>query len=490
MTMSSLSERLKHHFLDHFGDSDCTYLSPVLAHALQDPHLVGVNEILASELQLDANFTQQTETLELLSGTRMANHIMPIAVVYSGHQFGVWAGQLGDGRAMTLGEISVADELWDIQLKGAGTTPYSRFGDGRAVLRSSIREYLCSEAMHALKIPTTRALSLFDSSTPVYRETVESAAILCRVARSHIRFGTFEHFYHRGQFDACKDVADYVLARHFSSWQKNDDRYLRLFRHVVTRTANTIAQWQAVGFAHGVMNTDNMSILGDTLDYGPFGFVETYNPDFICNHSDERGRYAFKNQPTIGLWNLNALATAFSALIPSQQLIEALQTYEGEYQSVYRQLMGAKLGLTNMIECDDALIDQLLACLRTHKIDYCLFFRALCDYEVNTENTQIRDLFNTAADFDNWARQYDERLKREQTGNTERRNHMRSVNPKYILRNYMAQQAITTAEQGDYSQVAYLLKLLQRPFDEHPDAQRFADHPPPWASELSVSCSS
>ena len=316
--------------------------------------------------------------LSLMAGDLSEVNLQPISLVYSGHQFGVWAGQLGDGRAMTLGELEVKNtnsgetQLWDIQLKGAGTTPYSRFADGRAVLRSSIREYLCSEAMHGLGIASTRALCLVDSKTPVYREEVESAATLCRVARSHIRFGSFEHFHYRNQPDAAKNLADYVISRHFPDWVGEDDRYGNLITHTVTATAKMIAQWQAVGFSHGVMNTDNMSILGDTIDYGPFGFLDVYDPDFICNHSDTNGRYSFKNQPSVGLWNLNALATSLMSLIPSELLVDALKTYEPTFLRVYRELMSTKLGLENIATLMRPLINNLLALMAENQVDYTL----------------------------------------------------------------------------------------------------------------------
>ena len=269
--------------------------------------MVSINRALARQLGIDPEQLNSPEMLQIMSANTAPAQAQPIALVYSGHQFGVWAGQLGDGRATTLGELEHQGKLWDIQLKGAGTTPYSRFADGRAVLRSSIREYLCSEAMHGLGIATTRALCLVDSKTPVYREDVEPGATVCRVAESHIRFGSFEHFHYRNQPEAVKALADYVIDRHFPDWANSEEKYYLMLENCVLKTAKMIAQWQSVGFNHGVMNTDNMSILGDTIDYGPFGFLDNYDPEHICNHSDTNGRYSFKNQPSIGLWNLNAL---------------------------------------------------------------------------------------------------------------------------------------------------------------------------------------
>ncbi|MDO7634895.1 MAG: YdiU family protein, partial [Porticoccaceae bacterium] len=343
---------------------------------------------------------------------------------------------------MTLGELPVtgADgktELWDIQLKGAGPTPYSRFADGRAVLRSSIREYLCSEAMHGLGIASTRALYLLDSKTRIYREDVESGAIVCRVARSHIRFGSFEHFHYRNQPEGVAALADYVIDRHFPEWAAEHNRYLKLFTQTVENTAKMIAQWQAVGFSHGVMNTDNMSILGDTLDYGPFGFLDSYNPNFICNHSDSHGRYSFKNQPSVGLWNLNALATSLMSLLSSDELIAVLKTYEPHYLTHYRALMAAKLGLLEYRDDDEQLLNSLLELLQKNAVDYSLFFRQLCTFSATDQS--VRDHFIDRDAFDLWAEQYLQRLAQQPLTDQQRCAQMLRTNPKYVLRNYMAQ---------------------------------------------------
>ena len=490
MAKNFFQQQLKHHFFDRFQDSEHSYCSPVVAQKLDSPRWVSCNPLLASELGLDAQALASAETLQLISGGAHSDRIQPISLVYSGHQFGVWAGQLGDGRAMTLGELAVGEsgELWDIQLKGAGTTPYSRFADGRAVLRSSIREYLCSEAMHGLGIATTRALCLIDSQTPVYREQVESAAILCRVARSHIRFGSFEHFHYGKHPDGVKALADYVIERHFPDWINHPQRYLLLLENSVLKTAKMIAQWQAVGFSHGVMNTDNMSVLGDTIDYGPFGFMDAYNPDFICNHSDTRGRYSFKNQPSVGLWNLNALASCFSSLLSGEELVDSLKQYEPEFFSQYHQMMARKIGLEDYQPSDAKLIEQLLSLMAKDGADYSILFRKLCDFCAS--NRSIRDYFVDRDQFDHWAEQYLQRLSKQSISDPQRQQNMRAVNPKYVLRNYMAQAAIETAQDGDYSEVELLLKVLQSPFEEHPEASKYAGLPPDWAAQISVSCSS
>lgn len=491
---SPLGKDLQNTFFDTFKDQNDLHCSAVAPSPLNNPVLVSGNALLAAELGLNPEHMTDPAMLRLMAGDLTDTDLQPIALVYSGHQFGVWAGQLGDGRAMTLGELSVVDiktgkpQLWDIQLKGAGATPYSRFADGRAVLRSSIREYLCSEAMHSLGIATTRALCLVNSDTSVYREDVESAATVCRVARSHIRFGSFEHFHYRNQPDSVKAMADYVIARHFPQWIEDDLRYANLITRTVTKTAKMIAQWQAEGFAHGVMNTDNMSILGDTIDYGPFGFLDVYNPDFICNHSDANGRYSFKNQPSVGLWNLNALATSFMSLLPSEALVTALKNYEPTFLQYYRQLMARKLGLEAYRDGDESLINQLLTLMEENQVDYSLFFRQLCYFSNSHRN--VRDMFVDRSAFDDWATLYVQRLSQQQSSDQDRSATMLETNPKYILRNYMAQAAIEKAEQGDYSEVNLLLEVLQSPFAEHPEAEHYAGLPPGWAETISVSCSS
>ena len=496
--MTLFIDRLEHTYFERFKEQEDSHFSPVMASRLLDPIVVSSNKLLAKELGIDPDNLDSPEMLEVMSGNFMTANIKPIALVYSGHQFGVWAGQLGDGRAMTLGELPVASELshselshselWDIQLKGAGPTPYSRFADGRAVLRSSIREYLCSEAMHGLGIATTRALSLVDSKTAVYREEVESGATVCRVARSHIRFGSFEHFHYRNQPESVRALADYVVQRHFPQWTDDEDRYLKLFKNTVFKTAKMIAQWQSVGFNHGVMNTDNMSILGDTLDFGPFGFLDNYNPDFICNHSDTNGRYSFKNQPSIGLWNLNALATSLTSLLSSDELIEVLKQYEPEFLNQFRAIMASKLGLEKYQAGDELISNELLDLMQVNNVDYTILFRSLCDF--TADNQAVRDQFIDREGFDQWALKYLARLDQQDLSDAQRRDIMRAVNPKYVLRNYMAQAAIEKAQNGDYSEVNLLLQVLQSPCEEHPEAQMYAGLPPDWAEKLSVSCSS
>ena len=488
--MTLFIDRLQHTFFDQFREQGDLHFSPVLPAHLDDPVMVSSNKLLAEELGIDPAELATSEMLEIMGGNFMTANIKPIALVYSGHQFGVWAGQLGDGRAMTLGELPAGDSsaTWDIQLKGAGPTPYSRFADGRAVLRSSIREYLCSEAMHGLGIATTRALCLVDSKSQVYREEIESGATVCRVAQSHIRFGSFEHFHYRNQPESVKALADYVIQRNFPEWAEADNKYYLMFKNCVMKTAKMIAQWQSVGFNHGVMNTDNMSIIGDTIDYGPFGFLDTYDPDHICNHSDTNGRYSFKNQPSVGLWNLNALATSLTSLIDNEDLISALKQYEPEFLDQFRHIMAGKIGLEEYRHDDEQLINQLLGLLQINNVDYSIFFRALSAF--SDDNQSIRDQFVDREGFDAWAEKYSTRLAQQNLTDQQRQQSMNALNPKYVLRNYIAQAAIDAAKQGDYSEVHLMLNVLQSPFEEHPQAEKYAGLPPNWADQLSVSCSS
>ena len=488
--MTLFIDRLQHTFFDQFREQGDLHFSPVLPARLDDPVMVSSNKLLAEELGIDPAELATSEMLEIMGGNFMTANIKPIALVYSGHQFGVWAGQLGDGRAMTLGELPAGDSsaIWDIQLKGAGPTPYSRFADGRAVLRSSIREYLCSEAMHGLGIATTRALCLVDSKSQVYREEIESGATVCRVAQSHIRFGSFEHFHYRNQPESVKALADYVIQRNFPEWAEADNKYYLMFKNCVMKTAKMIAQWQSVGFNHGVMNTDNMSIIGDTIDYGPFGFLDTYDPDHICNHSDTSGRYSFKNQPSVGLWNLNALATSLTSLIDNEDLISALKQYEPEFLDQFRHIMAGKIGLEEYRHDDEQLINQLLELLQINNVDYSIFFRALSAF--SDDNQSIRDQFVDREGFDVWAEKYSTRLAQQNLTDQQRQQSMNALNPKYVLRNYIAQAAIDAAKQGDYSEVHLMLNVLQSPFEEHPQAEKYAGLPPNWADQLSVSCSS
>jgi uncharacterized protein YdiU (UPF0061 family) len=428
------------------------------------PRLVHANRAAAALIDLDPAAFADPDFVRVFSGHEKLAEAEALAMVYSGHQFGVWAGQLGDGRALLIGQVRNAKgELWDVQLKGAGKTPYSRFGDGRAVMRSSIREYLCSEAMAALGIPTSRALALIATGETVYRETPEPGAVLTRLARSHIRFGHFEHFHHGGKPELVRLLADHVIGEYFPGLG-----HAAWFEEVVRRTAQMVAAWQAVGFAHGVMNTDNMSILGLTLDYGPFGFLDAYDPHFVCNHTDEQGRYSFLNQPGIAHWNLRALAQALTTLIPVESLVASLNRYEEFFSQAYRDAMRTRLGLVEEEEGDDALIGDLLARMAQAHADYTLTF-----YDLSLVQS-----LEGGADW--WAR-YSARMA----------GHPAPRNPRYVLRNWVAETAIRAVkDRGDTATLDRILKMLQSPFDLQPENAEFAAPPPADMAELEVSCSS
>lgn len=473
-----------------FASLGDTYSSPVRIQPLRNARWAAVSPATASLLGLAEEQVLSPAALHQCNGITPAT-IAPLAMVYSGHQFGSYNPRLGDGRAMLLGEIAHQDRHFEIQLKGAGPTPYSRQGDGRAVLRSSIREFLCSEAMHGLGIPTTRALALMTSHEPVYREQVEHGAMVLRVSPSHIRFGSFEYFFYTRQHEALQTLADFVIDHHYPDCRQQENPYAAFLQQVVTRTAMLMAHWQSVGFAHGVMNTDNMSILGETFDYGPFGFLDDYNPQFICNHSDHTGRYAFDQQPSIGLWNCNALAHALSSLVPVEILREILQSYQPTIEQHYLQHMRAKLGLQTAEAVDNMLLSQLLALLQQNAVDYTIFFRRLCDFSPQGQNDALRDLFVDRDGFDRWANQYTARLQAEHSEDSGRSARMKTANPKYILRNYLAQQAIDQAQrEQDFSEVQNLLQVLQSPHAEHPDFEHYAAFPPDWGKHLEISCSS
>jgi len=446
----------------------------------ETPRLIHANTQAAALLDLDPAVFNDPRFVRVMSGHAPLEGFSPLAMVYSGHQFGVWAGQLGDGRALLIGQVrNTRGELWDIQLKGAGKTPYSRFGDGRAVMRSTIREYLCSEAMAALGIATSRALAIVATGETVRRERPEPGAVLTRLAQSHVRFGHFEHFFHRGEKDQVRVLADHVIAEYFPEFVGDHAGW---FGEMVKRTAIMVAAWQAVGFAHGVMNTDNMSILGLTLDYGPYGFMDAYDPQFICNHTDEQGRYSFVNQPVIAHWNLRALALALSSLIPTDTLIEKLATFEAHFGGTYHGLMRAKLGLTRESEGDNALIGGLLALMARTRADYTLSFRNLTGADADW-----LALFGEkhVAEAEAWLSRYRARTASEDLSGLNR------VNPKYVLRNWVAETAIRAVEDNDdTATLDRIFKILQTPFETHDGDEAFAAPPPPNMCDLEVSCSS
>jgi uncharacterized protein YdiU (UPF0061 family) len=486
---------------------------------LNNPRLVHVDHAVGALLGLSPQALSSPEFLAVVSGSVPLPGGETLAAVYSGHQFGVWAGQLGDGRAHLLGEIVGPHGNWEVQLKGAGMTPYSRMGDGRAVLRSSVREYLASQAMVGLGIPTTRALSLVSADDPVMRETVETAAIVARVAPSFVRFGSFEHWASRKRPDLVRQLADYVIERFYPEClsgtsgvaETPEARYVSFLEAVVRRTALLMASWQVVGFCHGVMNTDNMSILGLTLDYGPYGFMDGFDARHICNHTDTNGRYAWHAQPAVAHWNLYQLANSLYSIVPdAEALRNALDSFEPTFLNAMQSHMSKKLGLSTWQAGDEVLIDDLWSLMQASHADFSMSFRQLAFAPGLTEATagQVSiDLGGTVGDGSGslqpfidlfvdreaagaWLMRYRERLALEATPWQQRVSGMLSVNPLYILRNYLAQQVIEATQRGDFSELKSMMDLLADPFTAKPGMERYAALPPHWASKIEVSCSS
>ncbi len=478
-----------------------SYYARVAPTPLHQPYLVSFNPAGAALLDLDPDAAERPEFPEYFCGNKSLPRAEPLATVYAGHQFGVYVPQLGDGRAILLGEIrNTRGETWDVQLKGAGKTPYSRFADGRAVLRSTIREYLCGEAMHALGIPSTRALCIIGSDEPVQRETVETAAVLTRLAPTHVRFGHFEYFYYRGMSERLAPLADHVITEHFPELAPLEPatRYRRWLEGVVARTARLLAQWQAVGFCHGVMNTDNMSVLGLTLDYGPYGFMDGFDHGHICNHSDEAGRYAYDQQPAVAHWNLTRLVQACLPLlgtVPQAAVAAGTAVLDGfapRFEREFLTLLRAKFGLLQAQETDLALMERFFSLMQAAHADFTRSFRALAAVRTETASSAaaVSDEFANREALEAWLPDYRNRLRQEAMPDAKRAARMNRVNPKYVLRNYLVQTAIGRAQGKDYSEIETLRRLLSRPFDEQPEFERYAQPPPDWAGGISVSCSS
>lgn len=462
---------------------------------LPQPHWVARSPAAARLLGLDDAAMNAEPWLQALCGNTWMDGMQPVATVYSGHQFGVWAGQLGDGRALLLGELATAHNddypSVELQLKGAGRTPFSRSGDGRAVLRSSIREFLASEAMHALGIPTTRALCIVGSAAPVYREEAETAAVVTRVAPSFIRFGHFEHFSHHGQHDELRRLTDFVLEHYYPQCLQEDDPVAAMLGTVAERTAATVALWQSVGFCHGVMNTDNMSILGLTIDYGPFQFMDGFDPGHICNHSDHQGRYAFARQPSVAYWNLMCLGQALLPLIgDSDRTIAAIDRFKTAYPAHFEAAMAKKLGFA-VLPPQPALrdcINSVLGLMAKEQLDYTVFWRSLTDCVSTQSRAAVLDHVVDRGAFETWLLSFEEL--HAQCGQGPDANLMQKTNPRYVLRNYLAQQAIEKAQAGDNGMVNELLKVLSAPYDEHPSHASWAQAAPAWARSIQLSCSS
>ena len=482
------------------GDDVCQPTPPT---PISNPYWVAFSVSSAKLINLEVGalgFPKDPDWLELLAGNQLnageLSFSSPISTAYSGHQFGSWAGQLGDGRAILLGDMN----RLELQLKGAGKTHYSRMGDGRAVLRSSIREFLCSEAMYALGIPTSRALSVVGSKQRVIRETVETAAVCSRIAPSFIRVGHFEHFASLQNVVRLKELADLLVGEFYPECRNAKDPYLSLFKEISARNAKLVAQWQSVGFCHGVLNSDNISALGLTIDYGPFGFLDHFEIDHICNHSDHGGRYAYHRQPQIMHWNMACLASAMLSLLEldysaeeSQVLLRsALEEFPVTYAKEWQKIFRSKLGFQLEQDSDVELIERLLQAMNDSKVDFTTFFRQLSNIQKDSKPTDIaqRDEFIDRDSIDQWFSDYIHRLQSEVLSDESRKTIMDQVNPKYILRNHLAQTAIEKAQQDDFSEIERLQLILSKPFDEQETFEAYAKPPPVDMQRIEVSCSS
>lgn len=470
-----------------FLEFDEQYYDFAKISSLNGAKLASFNKYLAEQLQLDHENIKDEEIVDILNGKKLLNNSKPYAMVYAGHQFGYFVPQLGDGRAINIGSY----DGWHFQLKGSGITKYSRHGDGKAVLRSSIREYLMSEAMYGLGIPTTRALAIISSDHPVYRDMeFEKGAIVLRVSPSWIRIGTFEYFYLKKNRKDLQQLANYVIKQNYSHLiDKEEEKYETLFFEIVDGTANLIAKWMAYGFMHGVMNTDNMSVASVTIDYGPFAFMDRYDAGTICNHTDKEGRYSYENQPFIAQWNLSSLYNAMKPLFEDEEKAnEYLQMFMSLYQHYYYELMNKKLGLQSQKSgsSNKKLIKDLLKILQGSKVDYTVFFRRLS----SNDDEQILQLCKYTDPMQQWLKEY-KNIRDNQGLDFEKiASNMNKINPKYILKNYILQEVIDKANKDDFSLLNDLLDIAHTPFDEHPNFEHYAQPTPQNVNNLRLSCSS
>lgn len=452
---------------------------------LDDPYLIHFNSNAAELIDLHSDSGSNPSFIELLNGTFIPKGTRPFSMCYAGHQFGNYAARLGDGRAINLGSING----WNLQTKGSGETLYSRSADGRAALPSSIREYLMSEAMHHLGIPTTRALGIIGSETKIARNNFENAAIVMRMSPSWVRFGSFEYFYYFKEYEKLRSLTDYVITESYPHLQKDEDRYFKFFSEVVDRTAKLIAQWQAVGFCHGVMNTDNMSIAGLTIDYGPYAMLDDFKYGFVCNSTDRAGRYSYGEQPNISYWNLTMLSKALSPLIDKEKMQKKLDDYGNFiYPDAYIEAMRQKLGLDLKMDEDVELITDLVGTLQDAYVDHTLFFRTLSHYD--GDRMPLFEIAMNPISIDKWLNLYDDRLSKETRTQKERQKVMLKTNPKYVLKNYMLDKATTLAKRGDFSMVEELMYIASHPFDELPDFEHYAQETPEEHKNVTLSCSS
>lgn len=470
------------HFTNRLYDKAPFLFAPVKPTPIKEPKLLHLNADLFERLELDDSLKSAPSFLRFLNGDLEFEGLFFGASFYSGHQFGHYVPRLGDGRAITLAEVKNShNEHFELQLKGSGLTPFSRMGDGKAVVRSSIREYLASAHLKSLGIPTTEALAVITGSDDVYREEIEKSAVVLRVAESFLRFGHIQYYAHTKQEEELKTLVDFAIKEYFSEYADHPNRYVLFYQEVVKRTARLFARWQSVGFCHGVLNTDNMSLLGLTLDYGPYGFIDHFDQDHVCNHSDHEGRYSLGNQPGIGMWNLERLGEALSLFINEEDRKRTLETYPPLFLYEYRRLLLEKCGLYKMHLDDEDLLKAMLNMLVVTQIDYTVFFRALSRYEKGSLRLREFDI----KELNEWLIRYDQRLVIEELGEVERHEKMLATNPKFILRNYLAQMAI---ENPDL--VASVYQVVTNPFLEWEEFNEWSKPAPAKYKDLCVSCSS
>ncbi|CAA6814670.1 MAG: Selenoprotein O and cysteine-containing homologs [uncultured Sulfurovum sp.] len=452
---------------------------------LDEPYLLSFNLKVAKLIELDEKSVDDPRFIQFLNGTFIPKNVQPFSMCYAGHQFGHYAQRLGDGRAINYGSING----WHLQTKGSGETAFSRTADGRAALPSTIREYLMSEAMHHLGIPSTRALGMIGSQTKLLRNGIEKGAVVMRMSKSWVRFGTFQYFTYFKEYEKLKALAEYVIEESYPHLKNDEDRYFKLFSEVVERTATLVASWQGVGFCHGVMNTDNMSIAGLTLDYGPFSMLDDFDFGFVCNSTDKAGRYAYGEQPNISYWNLTKLAQAFAPMVDKKRMDKKLEDYGAFiYPNAYIEIMRKKLGLEVKEESDAELITELVGALQDAYVDHTNFFRILSRYD--GERMPLFEIAMNPISIENWLNLYDKRLMKESLTLEARQTKMLKTNPKYVLKNYMFQDAIALAKGGNFSRIEELLYLAQHPFEELEGFEHFAVETPEHYKNVTLSCSS
>jgi len=475
--------------IDYF-EFDEKFYQKIKPQTLYDPHLISYSKEVCDLISLDYSECETEDFVNVINGKKILKGSIPYSQAYAGHQFGYFVPQLGDGRAINLGKIN----NWHLQTKGAGLTKYSRQGDGRAVLRSSIREYIMSEAMHHLGIPTTRALALIGSKHPVNRsyEKEESAAIVLRVSSSWIRIGTFEFFAKQKDKNHLKQLLDYVIKNTYPHLVEVDNAYEKFYFELVDKTAKLMSQWMAYGFMHGVMNTDNMSIAGLTIDYGPYAFMDNFEMMCICNHTDIEGRYSYNNQPHIAKWNLEVLAYALKDVCEVNRLLEYLETYMSSNQKCYLELMNKRLGLDDTLSGNSNvdLIIELLEALELSKCDYNCFFWELTNLNSFDDYSSVLNIVSSKEPLENWLKKYKETAFKQNQNFKDMKKLMKKTNPKFVIKNYMLQEAIEQAENGDFKLVNDLLKIAQSPFDEHKEFERYSKPTPVEYANQRLSCSS